>query len=146
MNTGNLLLKTVPLPMHAGSDMASHPGLPEGAFERISAWMLNRDGEQEMLEDILLSEPPESKILLSLLSGGVICAGALLVCWLSGSSPSGADVPLVSFCGGSRLRTRCIQHDITFLPSHTLVAIMRCAVQVERTCLWRAARRLQWAS
>ncbi|CAL8464857.1 g4392 [Coccomyxa elongata] len=54
--------------------------------------LINRvqgDGEQEMLEDILLSEPPESKMLLALLSGSVICGGALFVCWLSGSSPTG---------------------------------------------------------
>lgn len=42
-----------------------------------------------MLEDILLSEPPESKMLLALLSGSVICGGAFFVCWLSGSSPTG---------------------------------------------------------
>ena len=97
-----------------------------------------------MLEDILLREPPESKILLSLLSGGVICAGALLVCWLSGSSPSGA-----SFC--------CILHGRPgpcfwcTQQSHCLVVhLMHChnvllLRQVERTCPWRAARRLRWA-
>jgi hypothetical protein len=53
-----------------------------------------RDGEQEMLEDILLSEPPESKMLLALLSGSVICGGALFVCWLSGSSPTGVLLEL----------------------------------------------------
>ena len=64
--------------------------------EQVTGWSCSRgsgsvfrDGEQEMLEDILLSEPPQSKILLALLSGGFICAGALLVCWLSGSSPTG---------------------------------------------------------
>jgi len=50
-----------------------------------------RDGEQEMLEEILLSEPPESKMLLALLSGSVIGGGALFVCWLSGSNPTGLD-------------------------------------------------------
>ena len=45
-----------------------------------------------MLEDILLSEPPESKMLLALLSGSVICGGALFVCWLSGSSPTGEQL------------------------------------------------------
>lgn len=44
-----------------------------------------------MLEDILLSEPPESRMLLALLSGSVICGGALFVCWLSGSNPTGFD-------------------------------------------------------
>ena len=39
---------------------------------------------------MLRSEPPESKLLLGLLSGSIITAGALFVCWLSGSNPAGA--------------------------------------------------------
>ena len=42
---------------------------------------------------MLRSEAPESKLLLGLLSGSVITAGALVVCWLSGSSPAGMYHP-----------------------------------------------------
>ena len=48
-----------------------------------------RDGEQELIESMLRAESPESKLLLGLLSGSIITAGALVVCWLSGSSPAG---------------------------------------------------------
>ncbi|CAK0786995.1 hypothetical protein CVIRNUC_010211 [Coccomyxa viridis] len=47
------------------------------------------DGELELIESMLRSEPPESKLLLGLLSGSIITAGALFVCWLSGSNPAG---------------------------------------------------------
>ena len=51
-----------------------------------------RDGEQELIESMLRSESPESKLLLGLLSGSIITAGALVVCWLSGSSPAGMSL------------------------------------------------------
>lgn len=46
----------------------------------------------ELIESMLRSEPPESKLLLGLLSGSVITAGALFVCWLSGSNPAGTPL------------------------------------------------------
>ncbi|KAK9813148.1 hypothetical protein WJX72_009864 [[Myrmecia] bisecta] len=47
------------------------------------------DGEEELLQNMLSSEPAETKLLLSLLSGGVITVAALGVCWLCGTDPTG---------------------------------------------------------
>lgn len=76
-----------------------HPCVPRGSQHEQSKTLPGlralpvhgRDGEQELIESMLRSEPPESKLLLGLLSGSVITVGALFICWLSGSNPAGVN-------------------------------------------------------
>lgn len=103
-----------------------------------------------MLEDILLSEPPESKLLLALLSGSVICGGALFVCWLSGSSPTGVVI-LPSLCMEIQLCVFIHLGKIVLqlnLLSTRIDLIELCLFggsQEERTSHWRAAKQQDWA-
>ncbi|EFN54080.1 hypothetical protein CHLNCDRAFT_136198 [Chlorella variabilis] len=47
------------------------------------------DGEEEMLNNLLEEQPASSKLALCLLAGGLISAGAAVVCWLCGLDPAG---------------------------------------------------------
>ncbi len=54
------------------------------------------DGEQEVLEGILLAEPPESKVLLALASGGCVTLGALALCAFVHVDPAGETLMNIS--------------------------------------------------
>lgn len=51
--------------------------------------MFCRDGEDEVLNSFLSEAAPEFKLTVAMAAGSVITAGALALCWFTGSDPRG---------------------------------------------------------
>lgn len=57
----------------------------------LNSGLSRGDGEDEMLQSLLVAEPPMFKVLLVLASGGIVTLGALGLCALVHVDPAGAS-------------------------------------------------------